>query len=58
MEIEGIIMNYTDGIKILRLCDEFEKISKKLYGDYKVKAGIEAHRKILNNVRNIVQEDK
>lgn len=51
-------MNYTDGVKILRLCDEFEKVSKKLYGDYKGKAGLAVHRKILNNVRNIVQEDK
>jgi hypothetical protein len=51
-------MKYADGKAILKLCDEFEKVSKKLFGDYRGAVGVEKHRILLNKVRNIVEEAK
>lgn len=50
-------MKYTDGCAVLNLCDQFEKISKKLLGEYRGKCGIESHRKLVDKVRKIVEDD-
>lgn len=51
-------LRYKDGVSVLHLCEEFEKTSKKSFGEFKGKCGLEAHRKLVSKVRKIVEEEK
>jgi hypothetical protein len=51
-------MNYTDACTVLKLCDDFEKLSKRIYGEYHGKIAIEPQRLTVEKVRNIIKENK